>query len=329
MQEGPERGARGLLIGERGSTWFSVQPRGEVHPDCCGCVTTRGRLGAAVPVLGQPPIDLRLGRGGAGPGPRDGRQEVLALQRQQPRIGGGRDGGGARHVAQQRDLTDVVARASLREQPARRRDVDRPLGDDVEPVPRIALAHDLRARGRVDRDQLPADSCSRTGGAAAGTSGSTAATRVAAPGPLHSASTCAAGAMPTSPARGRNDPATTNAPREVRTRATGRGRQRRAHREPRHQHGLLESEHAGEHLVVHRALEQGPAGHGEERLLRRPTGAAGAPRPAARPRKPTKANGRPVTTTPIMSGGTMPSPADQERGGGGADQRTGAQRRTS
>src|SRR5204863_7555461 len=74
-----------------------------------------------------------VGHGVAG----DGGEEVLALERVEPRVDGRRDGGGARDVSQQRDLAEIVGLVRARVA-ALDLDVEFALVDAVEAIAALA-----------------------------------------------------------------------------------------------------------------------------------------------------------------------------------------------
>src|SRR4051812_5098530 len=71
--------------------------------------------------------------------------ELVALEGQERGIRPGGDGRRARHVAEQRDLAEVVARPERGDDFAVDQHVHIPLVHEVEAVADLALAHDLRA----------------------------------------------------------------------------------------------------------------------------------------------------------------------------------------
>src|SRR5918999_3018039 len=85
---------------------------------------------------------------------RDGRDEVVTLERVELDVALRPHGGGARNVANERDLSEGVPRAEHPRRAAVRRHVHRPFGDDVEAIARVALREDLAPRPHGYGDQL-------------------------------------------------------------------------------------------------------------------------------------------------------------------------------
>src|SRR5918999_4419524 len=85
---------------------------------------------------------------------RDGRDEVVPVERVELDVALRPYGGGARNVANERDLSEGVPRPEHPRRAAVCRHVHRPFGDDVEAIARIALREDLVPRPHGYGDQL-------------------------------------------------------------------------------------------------------------------------------------------------------------------------------
>ena len=70
-----------------------------------------------------------------------GREERLAVQRVDERVGAGRDGGRPRDVAQERDLAEDLPLADRRERAPGAGDIELAVGDEVDTVARLAFPH--------------------------------------------------------------------------------------------------------------------------------------------------------------------------------------------
>src|SRR5215212_9411398 len=145
----PLRG-RGLRS-ERGAPPLrsAAQPAG-FEDGCCDGVSV-------LIVLRKPPVHLRRKRDGPSRRPRDGGQEVLAVQRAQgaPFLGGDRRRAG--DVPQQRDLAEEVAWSQGRQRGACLPDNDLALLDQVEAITGLALRDDDVAGSRFERYEISGD----------------------------------------------------------------------------------------------------------------------------------------------------------------------------
>ena len=324
----PRAGARGLLIGERGSTWFSVQPPERFIRICGGSVTTRAAARGRVRRFSASRRSTSAWAAAA-----LGRDPVTAARKSSRSSASSRVSVAAvtvavRGTSRSRAISpNVVARPAFRQQSAVRRDGDGPLGDHVEPIPGVALAHDLRPA----RAPRPGSDCqlrrSRTGGGSSWNIGIERSN--ASCGARHDRARRrrgAAGATRATPASGSRTPGhDERTPRMEHVHQEGR--QRRAHREARHQHGLLQAEHPCEDLVLRRCAAAGC--DRPRRSTPRPrrdatsrSDATGGVRASA-----TSVKGRPVTNDSHHEGGRPAPAAHQERGGAAPINAADAQRR--
>src|SRR4051794_18687992 len=85
---------------------------------------------------------------------RDRSDELVPLEGEQLRIVDSGDGGGARNVAQERDLAERLAGPGIADLLAVDRDLDASVLDDVEEVAGVALPEDDITLADGDRDQL-------------------------------------------------------------------------------------------------------------------------------------------------------------------------------
>src|SRR6266545_8209017 len=79
----------------------------------------------------------------------DRAEELVAVKREELDVGLRRHGRGPRHVAKERDLAEIVARAERADAFAVCSDLQLTGGDHVEAIAGLALADDLAARGRI------------------------------------------------------------------------------------------------------------------------------------------------------------------------------------
>ena len=84
---------------------------------------------------------------------RDAGQERRLVERVEARVGARGDGGGARHVLQERDLAEAVAAPDRPQLAACRGDLELAVGDDVEAVAGLALADDGCPGRRLQLDE--------------------------------------------------------------------------------------------------------------------------------------------------------------------------------
>src|SRR4051812_760216 len=92
--------------------------------------------------LAEPDRDQFVGRGRAGAASRHGGDERVPVEPIQVDVGAARHGGGARHVAQERDLAEVIARLQAARRLVVDGDVELTSPDHVEAVSDIAGADD-------------------------------------------------------------------------------------------------------------------------------------------------------------------------------------------
>ena len=86
----------------------------------------------------------------------DGFEEVVAVERQQPRLASGADRGGAGHVPKQGDLPETLALALGALEDIVHDHLDLPAVDQIEAVSGLALSDHLLPRLGIDRDQRAA-----------------------------------------------------------------------------------------------------------------------------------------------------------------------------